>query len=83
MVLTNKPNLPPKPKTAVEADADVATNGVEATNGTGAKRKRDVDEAGLEDPQPKKQVGKQATMQADEEPLLLDDTGNGAIVIDD
>ncbi|MCJ1256939.1 E1 ubiquitin-activating protein uba2 [Lignoscripta atroalba] len=53
------------------------------TNGTGTKRKRDADEAGLDEDLISKRGKVHELPPKKDDPVVLNDTGNGAIVIDD
>jgi len=91
VVLQEKPELPKKPKQAkpVNGTAHPVLNGVinnvAQSNGEagGVKRKRDADDAGLEDGQVRKR-GKVPEQADGDDVVILDDTGgSGAIVIND
>lgn len=57
-------------------------NGTSTINGTGPKRKRSPEEPYSDQRQDSKR-GKFLKSSADEEVIFLDDSGNGAIVIED
>ena len=74
-----------KPKVNSEALANGAVNGVASTNnGIGSKRKRSADEASID---PQEQVSKRGKVKEassnGDDLVVLDDAGDGAIVVDD
>ncbi|PSN73329.1 ubiquitin-activating enzyme E1 3 [Corynespora cassiicola Philippines] len=81
--LSEKVEIGTKPaiEAAVETNGHIVpiTNGV--ANGTSAKRKRDADEAGLEDELVKKR-GKVAAKHPDNEVVIVDDAVDDTIVLD-
>lgn len=84
--LTQKPEIPLKPKVVREENGDslpMTTNGV--TNGTNGVNgvKRTADEAGLEDELIKKKGKVAAAKSGDDDLVIVDDADNGTIVIDD
>lgn len=58
------------------------TNGTSLVNGTGNKRKRELDEPEDHQEQTMKR-GKVETQSKDDEVLILDESSNGAILIED
>lgn len=76
--------LPPKQAAAPETNghAHPVTNGATMTLVTNGNLKRTADDAGLEDELIKKK-GKVAAKPDDDAPIEIDDSGDGAIVIDD
>lgn len=88
--LAEKLEIPRKPKTAapqtVNGSHDVAvTNGVSGSLGDGVtgKRKRDATDAGLEDEQIRKRGKVAEEPPKDDDVVVLEDSTNGAIFIDD
>ena len=57
-------------------------NGAPTQNGVVGKRKRDADEANLEDQHEVKKRNKVQPATTHDDLIVLDDSGNGAIVID-
>jgi len=72
-----------KPKVHDETPIHGGTNGASATNGTSTKRKRSVDEAEIEQLEIKKRGKVREASSKDDNLVVLDDAGDGAIVIDD
>ena len=86
--LVSMPEIARKPKPPVSAEQNGLATGVASTstsNGILGRRKRDSDVAEIMDEPPtKKRVG--ATVKSipgQEEAIVIDDAGDGAIVIDD
>ena len=83
IIVAEKVDIPLRPPTSTSATAN-GTNGVTAEMVTG-KRKREADEAGLEEEQTKKRgkVVEETATVPDDSVVLVDDSTNGAILIDD
>lgn len=74
-MLSQKLEIPRKPSTD-------QINGISTVNGTSTKRKRSLEEPDTNQDQGLKR-GKVSESADDEEIIFLDDSGNGAIVIED
>ena len=73
-----------KPRTENGPLSNGLTNGTTHVNGSGTKRKRDADDAGInQDPIAKRGKVHEEATKYDSDPVFLEDSGNGAIVIDD
>ncbi|SLM36487.1 ubiquitin-like activating enzyme [Lasallia pustulata] len=73
-----------KPKMNSEALPNGAVNGAASTNGSGTKRKRSADEASINQLEQISKRGKvKETSSNGDDLVVLDDAGDGAIVLDD
>ena len=73
----------PKQLSVVTSETNGQSNGAHIANGTG-KRKRDLDDADLEDQLKKRGKVMEESINGADGPFLVEDDGsNGAIVIDD
>ncbi|MCJ1303094.1 E1 ubiquitin-activating protein uba2 [Hypocenomyce scalaris] len=73
-----------KPKVNSEAVPNGSVNGVASINGTGTKRKRSADESSIDQQEQIKKRGKVKEAPANDDDLVvLDYAGDGAIVLDD
>lgn len=73
-----------KPKVDSEALPNGAVNGGASTNGAGPKRKRSADEASIEQQDQISKRGKvKETSSRGDDLVVLDDAGDGAIVLED
>jgi len=84
ILLPDKVDVARKPKRVSEPPTNGLANGTTDGDSVSGKRKRDAEDAGLEDEQVKKR-GKvvEPTKSQDKDLILVDDFGDGAIVIDD
>lgn len=71
-----------KPKSISAPSTNGQVNGAPLANGIVGKRKRDADEAELEEQHESKKRGKVKPSTLKDELIVLDDASNGAIVID-
>jgi ubiquitin-like 1-activating enzyme E1 B len=85
VVLVTKPDIARRPrKPATETNGEAISVADVMTNGTStAKRKRVADEADLDGDTPVKKAQATASVPGSEDAIILDDKGDGAIVIDD
>jgi ubiquitin-like 1-activating enzyme E1 B len=85
VVLVTKPDIARKPrKPAAETNGEAFSIMNPITNGTStAKRKRTSDEADLDGDTPVKKVQAAVSVIEADDAIILDDKGDGAIVIDD
>ena len=85
VVLVTKPDIARRPrKPAAEMNGETVIAVDPMTNGTStAKRKRTADDADLDGGTPVKKAQAVAFVPGTEDAIVLDDKGDGAIVIDD
>lgn len=82
VVIPEKLQIPRKPNDNATPNADDQPNGTIITNGAITKRKRSLDDPG-DDPVKSEKRGKVFAATKDFDPIVLDDSGNGAIVVED
>lgn len=82
VVIPEKPQIPRKPNDNGTPKTNDQPNGTIMTNGATAKRKRSLDDNPGDDSLQSGKRGRIVSLK-EVDPIVLDDSGNGAIVVDD